>query len=290
MPHPVSRHTVAAVALVLPLLSACMGPPRRPGAALPPRPGSMVAIGGATFEMGTDSSELPALLTRFGTTRTGLFAAEAPKRRVRLESYLMDRFEVTNAEFAAFLERRPEWRPDRIPPRYHNGDYLRNWASALHPSGKGDHPVTFVPWAAARAYCENVGKRLPTEAEWEYAARGGVKGDAFPWGDTMPDSSSANWSGARIGGTAPVGRFPPNGYGLYDMAGNVWEWVQDPWEAAGSDGQQRYGIRGGSWEAAAVNLRVRYRDSHPATAASANVGFRCARPGTMPRGGGPSRR
>jgi formylglycine-generating enzyme required for sulfatase activity len=238
----------------------------------------MVAIAGATFEMGTDSAEFPALLARFGTSRTALLAAEAPRRRVRLESYLMDRFEVTNAEFAAFLERRPEWRPDRIPPRYHNGEYLRHWASALYPSGKGDHPVTFVPWAAARAYCESAGKRLPTEAEWEYAARGGAKGDAFPWGETLPDSSSANWSGASLGGTAPVGRYPPNGYGLYDMAGNVWEFTADEWPT-GSDGVERYGIRGGSYGAAAVNLRVRFRDSHPATGAGPHVGFRCARDG-----------
>ena len=269
------------------LLAACTAAgPRARGPAPPPRPGSMVAIDGATFEMGTDSSEVPALAARHAVTRHAIFAPEMPKRRVRLESYVMDRFEVTNAEFASFLERNPEWRPDRIPDRYHDGEYLRHWTGSFHPPGEGNHPVTFVPWYAARAYCQAAGKRLPTEAEWEYAARGGERGETFPWGPAPPDSAAANWLGAGRGGTAPVGTYPANGYGLFDMAGNVWEYTGDEWPAASDTGPLRYAIRGGSWAGTAVNLRVRYRDSHPATDAGAHVGFRCARSGSLPRPSG----
>jgi formylglycine-generating enzyme required for sulfatase activity len=238
----------------------------------------MVPIEGGTFEMGTDSAEIPVLAARYGVSRAAIFAPEVPKRRVRVAPFLMDRFEVTNAEFASFLERQPEWRPDRIPARYHNGDYLRHWTAGLYPTGQSDHPVTYVPWYAARAFCQSAGRRLPTEAEWEYAARGGERGDVFPWGEAPPDSSRANWSGAGHEGTTPVGRYPANPFGLHDMAGNVWEYTADEWPD-GSDGTIRYAIRGGSWGAAAVNLRVRYRDSHPATDAGPHVGFRCARGG-----------
>ena len=267
--------------IILLLSAACGTAPRRArGPLLPPRPGSMAPIEGGWFEMGTDSAEIPLLAARFGVSRADIFAPEMPKRRVRVASFLMDRFEVTNAEFASFLERHPEWQRDRIPERYHNGEYLRHWTAGFYPTGQSDHPVTHVPWYAARAYCQAAGKRLPTEAEWEYAARGGERGEIFPWGEAMPDSTHANWSGAGNGGTTPVTRYPAYGYGLHDMAGNVWEYTADEWPA-GADGAIRYGIRGGSWEGAAVNLRVRFRDSHRANGAGPHVGFRCARGGNV---------
>ena len=263
-------------AALLLLVAACSTAPRHArGPVLPPKPGSMVPIEGGTYAMGPDSSEIPGLAARYGVSRNDIFAAEIPQRRVRVGSFAMDRFEVTNAEFAAFLEGHPEWRPDRIPERYHNGQYLQHWTGGLYPTGQSDHPVTFVPWYAARAYCQALDKRLPTEAEWEYAARGGERGEVFPWGEAMPDSTRANWSGAKREGTTPVGRYPANPYGLYDMAGNVWEYTADEWPGQG--GVLRYAIRGGSWQGAAVNLRVRYRDSHPANGAGPHVGFRCAR-------------
>jgi formylglycine-generating enzyme required for sulfatase activity len=268
-----------AAALSLAFLLACGTAPRASrGRLVPPRPGSMALIDGATFEMGTDSAEIPQLAARYAVSRTDVFEAELPKRRVRLGPYLVDRFEVTNAEFATFLERNPQWQPDRIPARYHNGRYLEHWTAGLYPSGTSDHPVTNVPWFAARAYCQATGKRLPTEAEWEYAARGGERGEMFPWGAALPDSTRANWSDSGHDATVPVGRYPANGYGLFDMAGNVWEYTADEWPA-GADGVVRYGIRGGSYGAAVVNLRVRFRDSHPATGAGPHVGFRCARDG-----------
>jgi formylglycine-generating enzyme required for sulfatase activity len=263
---------------ILVLVTACATAPRRSrGPVMPPRPGSMAPIEGGTFEMGTDSSEVPLLAARYGVTRREVFETEIPKRRVRVASFALDRFEVTNAEFASFLEGHPEWRPDRIPARYHNGQYLQSWTAGLHPTGQSDHPVTYVPWYAARAYCQAAGKRLPTEAEWEYAARGGERGEVFPWGEALPDSTHANWSGSGRNGTTPVGRYAANEYGLFDMAGNVWEYTSDEWPGSGE--VLRYAIRGGSWQGAAVNLRVRYRDSHPANGAGPHVGFRCARGG-----------
>ena len=262
------------------LTAACAQAPRRArGPIMPPRQGSMVLIDGATFERGTDSAEIPELMRRYGVTRAEILASEVPVRRVRLARYFMDRYEVTNREFAAFLVANPEWGPARMPERYQNGRYLGHWSGSVYPAGRADHPVTYVPWYAARAYCRLAGKRLPTESEWEYAARGGERGEEFPWGSVPPDSSRANWSGSGIGTTSPVGSYPPNGYGLFDMAGNVWEFTADEWGAAGSDGELRYAIRGGSFDGDPVNLRVRYRDSHPAVGAAEHVGFRCARDG-----------
>jgi formylglycine-generating enzyme required for sulfatase activity len=270
------RTTSLLLGALVVFATACGTAPRRArGPVLPPRPGSMALIEGGTFEMGTDSSEIPALAARYRVSRIEIFAPEVPKRRVRVASFGMDRFEVTNAEFAAFLERHPEWRPDRIPERYHNGQYLQHWTAGLYPTGQSDHPVTYVPWYAARAYCQAAGKRLPTEAEWEYAASAGERGDIYPWGESPPDSGRANWSGSGREGTTRVGSYPANANGLFDMAGNVWEYTSDEWP--GSGGVVRYAIRGGSWQGAAVNLRVRYRDSHPANGAGPHVGFRCAR-------------
>jgi formylglycine-generating enzyme required for sulfatase activity len=162
---------------------------------------------------------------------------------VRVASFLMDRFEVTNAEFASFLEHHPEWQRDRIPERYHNGEYLRHWTAGFYPTGQSDHPVTHVPWYAARAYCQAAGKRLPTEAEWEFAARGGLEGRRYNWGDE-PSPGGRQMANIFHGdfphhqttddgyaATSPVGTFPPNGYGLVDMAGNVWQWTADLYRA-----------------------------------------------------------
>ncbi len=161
-----------------------------------------------------------------------------------------------------------------------------------------NHPVTNVTWYDAAAYCQWLGSRLPTEAEWEYAARGG--GNAmFPWGDATADPSRANYSVSGFGTTTAIGTYPPNGYGLYDMAGNVWQFMADEWApystktpAKPKQGKKmeifpeefeflsvttRRVIRGGSWGGAPVNLWVEYRDSHPPDGAQPFVGFRCAK-------------
>ena len=242
----------------------------------------MVPLAGGTFEMGSEPSRVAALCQRFNTTHRDLFLPEVPAHQIRLPPFSIDRTEVTNADFKTFVERHPEWAPGRVPTERHNGDYLKHWRSGTFPSGAADVPVTYVTWWAAKAYCESSGRRLPTEAEWEFAARGGLASAEFPWGDEPPDARRANWSGTGLGAPTRVGRYRPNAYGLYDMAGNVWEFVEEPWTDDYSKTppsplpQDRHVIRGGSYGGGPINLRVRYRDSHPAGGAGPHVGFRCA--------------
>ncbi|MXN75681.1 SUMF1/EgtB/PvdO family nonheme iron enzyme [Burkholderia sp. 4701] len=235
-------------------------------------PPGMVLIPGAAFLMGTDS-------------RIAL-QNERPAHRVRLHGYWIDRHDVTNAEFRAFVaatgyvttaERKPRWDDlkTQLPPgtprppddRLVAGamvfvgsdapvslvDYGRWWrfvpgANWRHPSGPGsdiagkdDHPVVQVSYEDALAYASWKGKRLPTEAEWEYAARGGLEQKDYAWGDVREPGGRrmANvWDDRRQRfpvvadakiriGTSPVCQYPPNGYGLCDMAGNVWQWTAD---------------------------------------------------------------
>jgi formylglycine-generating enzyme required for sulfatase activity len=153
------------------------------------------------------------------------------------------------------------------------------------------HPVVNVTWTEAAAVCEGVGGRLPTEAEWEYAARGGVDGRRFPWGDRF-DHRFAN--AFKTGGldrwhnSAPVASFQPNAFGLYDMAGSVWEWTADSYEArfaanpvrdpTGPTPGARRVIRGGSWDNRPQHLRASSRESLPADGRyNLYVGVRCAR-------------
>jgi formylglycine-generating enzyme required for sulfatase activity len=232
-------------------------------------PSGMVWLAGGTFMMGTDAARVDALMARFGTKRREFFAAGMPAHVVTLRPFSIDRTEVTNADFN-------RWMPDAMPKVY--------------APGEAELPVTFVTWMQASAYCGSIGKRLPSEAEWEFAAGGG-RASEFPWGDAMPDTSTANWQGAGIGKPARVGSYPPNAAGLYDMSGNVWEFVEDDWSddytnwrnpniagSAGSAGSlDRKVIRGGSFGGSPMNLRVRYRDSHPANGPGPHVGFRCAR-------------
>ena len=242
----------------------------------------MVTLAGGTFVMGTEPSRVDALCERFHTAHRDLFLAETPAHRVTVAPFAIDRTEVTNAAFKAFVDRHREWAPGRVSADRQNGDYLKNWTGGTFPPGRADVPVTYVTWWAAKAYCESSGNRLPTEAEWEFAARGGLDGAEFPWGDEPPDPTRANWSGTGIGAPTRVGRYAPNPYGLYDLAGNVWEFVEDWWTdgyttpAASPAAQERHVIRGGSFGAGPINLRVRYRDSHPAGGAGPHVGFRCA--------------
>jgi len=257
----------------------------------------MALVPRATFQMGTDASEVMHLQQLFNIKRADLFAAELPQHTVTIASFYLDRHEVTNAQFKGFIDKNLVWRADRIPLKYQNGNYLKDWSGNDYPKGKADHPVVNVSWYASVAYCQWAGKHLPTEAEWEYAARGGLTSKAFPWGDEAVDKSRANYYGSGIGGTTTVGSYAANGYGLFDMAGNVWEYMADEWGPYSSSAQvnpvgggnlfldktylevsTRRVIRGGSWGGAPVNLRVTYRDSHPADGARDFVGFRCAKP------------
>jgi formylglycine-generating enzyme required for sulfatase activity len=271
-----ARHDLAAGQLLVRVYPA-PGRQQIRDAALPLE---MQRISGNAFVMGTPAQRVDALMTRFGSKRRELFASEVPAHHVTTKSFLIDRTEVTNSAFKRFVDAYPEWLPDRLPANQHNGDYLKHWSDGAYPAGAENHPVTYVTWPAAASFCKSVGKRLPTEVEWEFAAGNGASAE-FPWGDSMPDAFRANWSGAKVGAPARVGSFPPV-RGLYDMAGNVWEFVEDAWtdnyEPSSKTSSDRRVIRGGSFGGSAVNLRVRYRDSHPALGAGPHVGFRCARP------------
>lgn len=151
-----------------------------------------------------------------------------------------------------------------------------------------DHPVVIVTWDEALAFCRGAGGRLPTEAEWEFAARGGRADTIFPWGNQLPtDSPGAPGSAAFEGDRAYATKtFAPNAFGLYDMAGNVWEWVAD-WggfygggpatDPTGPDSGRARVVRGGSYGDDPVNLRNSTRTPNAPDRANINVGFRCAR-------------
>ena len=158
---------------------------------------------------------------------------ELPVRTVYVDAFYMDATEVTNAQYKAFLLENSCWQKGRIDSRFATAHYLKHWSGNNYPSGKGNHPVRYVSWYAAMAYAAWAGKRLPTEAEWERAARGSLVGKKYPNGNTIT-VRDANYMGAKYGenveDTTAVGRYPANGYGLYDMAGNVYEWCLDEYK------------------------------------------------------------
>ena len=247
--------------------------------------------------MGTDGEAIPELRERYQLGYPGVFENETPAHRVTVRGFRMDRFEVTNGRFAQFVEAEPAWAPGAPSPESHNGNYLAHWRDGRFPPERGEHPVVNVTWHAAQSFCRWAGGRLPTEAEWEYAARSGGDGREFPWGDSPPSPELANYHATGLQDTTAVGAFPPNELGLHDLAGNVWEFLLDTWEdeyAAGArvdpiaggpvaddrilDVEGRRAVRGASFGGAVANLRTRWRDSHVVTNAVEFVGFRCAYP------------
>ncbi len=149
----------------------------------------------------------------------------SPRHTVYLDAFYIDPYEVTNAQFKAFIDANPEWRKDNIPSEHHNGNYLKHWNGNDYPNGRANHPVVYVSWYAAMAYAKWVGKRLPTEAEWEKAARGGIAHKRYVWGNSRdPGKANYGYYGKR---TRNVGSYLPNEYGLHDMGGNVWELCLD---------------------------------------------------------------
>ena len=274
--------------MVAPMVTENGGGPMLPpmGESMPPE--GMVLIPAGSFEMGSEDEEARP--------------DEQPVHTVHLDAFYMDAHEVTNAQFKAFVNANPAWGKDNIEDRFHNKHYLYHWTGTDYPAGRADHPVIWVSWYAAMAYAEWAGKRLPTEAEWEYAARGGLAGKKYPWGDTITlvDANSAE---SGIGDTTLVGQYAANGYGLYDVAGNVWEWCLDAGDwgfyAASHDSRNPIAggetvqwlrdnfttlpifpprvFRGGSWGDAAQYLYVANRGGFAPTATSAGIGFRCVK-------------
>ncbi|WP_288338740.1 formylglycine-generating enzyme family protein [uncultured Sphingomonas sp.] len=312
----------------------------------------MTEITGGTFRMGSD---------RF-------YPEEAPVRSVRVGGFWIDTHPVTNRQFAAFVAATgyitlaeiapdphdyPGMAPEMaragssvfVPPaQLRNSTDHRQWwqfvfgADWRHPNGPGsgidgleDHPVIHVAHQDAAAYARWAGKSLPTEAEWEYAARGGLEDADYAWGDLLaPDGRVlANYwqgefplSGSTAGGaarTSPVGSYPANGYGLFDMIGNVWEWTDD-WYAAVAPTSPRCCVadnprgasKGDSYDPAAPGVRIarkvlkggshlcaenycrRYRPAarhaQPIDTSTTHIGFRCVwRPERAPAAAGRGR-
>ncbi|MDE0018858.1 MAG: crossover junction endodeoxyribonuclease RuvC [Candidatus Poribacteria bacterium] len=225
--------------------------------------------------------------------------AEISKNPIRIayvDEFYIDIYPVTNAQYKKFVDENPEWQKERISNKYYHCNYLQQWNRNNYPHGKGDHPVTYVSWYAAMAYAQWVGKRLPTELEWEKAARGGLIGQEYPWGNLI-SSNKANY-GCQFEGTTPVGHYAANGYGLYDMVGNVWEWCLDEYNTYKNLSHQNYTaranntkrtvsnitnvktsrvLRGGSWYVDAERLRIAYRFRMPPTNLNYGSGFRCVR-------------
>ena len=205
-----------------------------------------------------------------GNMRPHVLLDDRPVHKVWIDAFYLDVREVTNARYAEFARA-----TSRATP-YH-------WLQGKIPDGQENFPVFNVDWDDASAYCRWAGKRLPTEAEWERAARGGVEGADFPWGDKA-DKKSAIYGAAQPG---PVGAFPPNAFGLYDMAGGVSEWCFDwferlyyekspPRNPQGPETGMYKVIRGGAWSDPDFRITVFFRNWVRPNQRTPNLGFRCA--------------
>ena len=228
-------------------------------------PNVMLLIPAGAFTMGSNS-RLPD---------------EGPQHTVKLKAFWIDKYEVTNLQYQQFIAA-----TDR-----HSPQHFRN---RTFPKGKIDHPVTYVSWYDAKAYCEWAGKRLPSDAEWEKAARG-TDGRIFPWGDEF-DVNKANmplrWESLKTeGDTTPVGAFPSgvSPYGLYDMTGNVWEWTESWYRRypANKNPNENYGeqyktLKGGSWwdcsfYQCGISAPVFNRSFFDPQTKNSSFGLRCAK-------------
>jgi len=198
-----------------------------------------------------------------------------PEHKVSIDAFYLDKYEVTNKQYYEFC-----LRTNNPLPEFWGSSQFK--CSMDYP----DHPVVGVSCTDAEKYAKWADKRLPTEAEWEYASRGGLQNTNFPWGDQI-DSTMANY-GKKYKTTLKVGTFKPNGYGLYDMSGNVWEWTSDYYGDdyySNSPNRNPKGplkgrfnvIRGMSWHSGAMCQQTYYRNGLPGSWVDFAVGFRCAK-------------
>ncbi len=259
-----------------------------------PQGGAMALIPAGAFQMGGNADaalqECQQLCPTCGCER-GIFTDEEPIHTVTLDAFYMDVYEVTNARYQECVQAGACSAPSE------SKSYTRD--SYYGSSQFADYPVILVSWDDAKTYCEWRGARLPTEAEWEKAARGGVEGKLYPWGDVFDGSRvnfcdkncSFDWANQDFddgyADTSPVGTYAPNAYGLYDMAGNVYEWVADWYAAdyyAGSPADNPKGpasgeyraLRGGSWLNSGNLVRASSRYWYDPANRNDLIGFRCA--------------
>ena len=244
----------------------------------------MVLIPSGEFRMGSETGE----------------ADEKPVHVVYLDAFYIDPYLVTNADFKKFVDANPQWSKDSISEKYHDGDYLTLWEKNDYPEDKADHPVVYVSWYAAMAYSKWAGKRLPTEAEWEKAARGRLIDRKYPWGDTEDITKAGTQMWQSPPRTTSIGEYPPNAYGLYDMTGNVWQWCLDGYAAdfyANTPERNPLAnttdmkalvsdyasvetsrvLRGGAWTGDPRLPRVANRDKAEPVRVLSLAGFRCVR-------------
>jgi len=191
---------------------------------------------------------------------------------------------VTNADYLAFVRAHPEWAPGAVPEVFAEADYLAHWAG---PSELGDAdpdaPVTHVSWFAAGAYCEAQGMRLPSEGEWEVAARGGEEAGPAERAERLTTYAR------RSAAPGPVGRGEPNAFGVHDLHELVWEWIEDPWSTIASADSRSRDDPDVARVCGGASLGARDRDDYPAfmrhafraglqaSTATSTLGFRCAR-------------
>jgi formylglycine-generating enzyme len=205
-----------------------------------------------------------------------------PVRRVNLPAFYIDKHEVTNKRYKRFIDAtgyKVPWSQDPAVAAY-----VWDWQKRMYPEGKGDDPVVLVSWDDAKAFCTWAGKRLPTEAEWEKAARG-PKGKPYPWGNDWANSK-ANTSESGLKQTTPLGSFKEDvsEYGVHDLAGNVSEWVEEwfaPYQGnpmTSYEERNKYRVlRGGSWDYAHSIANGYHRQYALPQSQMTAIGFRCAK-------------
>nr|XP_013811261.1 PREDICTED: sulfatase-modifying factor 2-like [Apteryx mantelli mantelli] len=245
---------------------------------------NMVQLPGGKFQMGSSSPE----------NKNG----EGPVREVTVKSFAIDKYPITNRDFRSVYNKSPLQVQAKSAPWWLPIDK----AFWRQPSGPGssikdrlDYPVLHVSWNDAQAFCRWKGKRLPTEEEWEFAARGGLEQRIYPWGNKFQPNRTNLWQGSfpRVDtaedgyhGVSPVTAFSPqNNYGLYDLLGNTWEWTASEYLTPGLSSRQRaqkmHVLRGASWidtadGSANHKARVTTRMGNTPDSASDNLSFRCA--------------